>query len=1035
MQNKGAIRFVAILFALVCLYQLWFTVKTAQVEKQAKEYATVDENFDVKKYNSFLDSIASEPVYNFFFIKDFTYREVKERELNLGLDLKGGMNVILEVSVADVIRSLSNYSTDTTFNKALKLAKQMQIKNGQENFVTLFGRAFEQIDPNGKLSAVFNTIELKDKVNFNSTNEDVLKVLHQEAESAIANSFNIIRTRIDKFGVTQPNIQRLGNTGRILVELPGVKDPERVRKLLQGTANLEFWETYDNAEVVQYLYAANEKIKEINEVKKELKEEKNKEEDTVSEGNPEETKAADNNVTEKKDTTEGELSLIEQLESDSTAVDTTANKDIAKNFPLFAVLQPRFSRDNQPLPGASIGYAHVKDTAKVNAYLAMPQVRSLFPKNMKFYWGVKPIDKDEKYYELYAIKVTTRDGRAALEGDVITNARKEYAQGRGQAEVSMTMNAEGAKVWARLTGNNVGHSIAIVLDGYVYSAPRVNGEIKGGRSSINGDFTVTEAEDLANILKSGKMPAPARIEQEAIVGPSLGKEAIQKGLWSFVIAFAAVLIYMIFFYSYAGYVANLALMTNVFFIMGVLASLGAVLTLPGIAGIVLTIGMSVDANVLIYERIREELASGKGIKLAIKDGYKNAYSAIIDSNITTLLTAIILGYFGKGPIHGFAVTLGIGILSSLFSAIFITRLVFEKALSKNKTPKFSTKLTEGFLKSTKIDFIGKRKLYYVISSTIIIIGIVSIFVRGFNQSVDFTGGRTYIVRFDHPVNTADIQKDLAKELGDAPEVKTFGSDNQIKLTTKYLVNAETAPADEIAVAKKYLEGDQPDIDDVVEVKIYTGLKKYMPEGTTFKQFIHNYRMSSEKVGPTIASDIKRSAIYAVIFALIMIFFYIMFRFRNWQFGFGAIAALMHDVLIILGIYSLFYSIMPFSMAIDQSFIAAILTVVGYSINDTVVVFDRIREYLILYQKRERKDIFNSALNSTLSRTFNTSLSTFVVLLIIFVFGGEVIRGFIFAMLVGVVVGTYSSLFIATPVVYDTVKADEKKRALKGKRVS
>ncbi len=1031
MQNKGAIRFVAIMFALVCLYQLWFTVKTTQVEKQAKEYAQGDD----QKLNVYLDSIASEPVYNFMFLKDFTYREIKERELNLGLDLKGGMNVILEVSVIDVIRSLSNYSNDTTFNKAINLAKKEQIKNGQANFVTLFGQEFAKIDENAKLAAIFNTIELKDKINFNSTNEDVLNVLRTEAESAISNSFNILRTRIDKFGVTQPNIQRLGNSGRILVELPGVKDPERVRKLLQGTANLEFWETYDNAEIVQYLYAANDKIKEINEAKQalELESENTDEVEKTTEAAEAVTDKPVLADSTKKDTTD-ELSLIEQLESDSTAVDTSMAKDMGKDYPLFSVLQPRFSRDNKPLPGASIGYAHFKDTNKVNEYLKMPQVRSLFPRNLKLLWGVKAIDKEEQYFELFAIKITSRDGRAALEGDVVTNARKEYAQGRGDAEVSMSMNAEGAKVWARLTGNNVGKAIAIVLDDYVYSAPKVNGEIKGGRSSISGNFTVNEAEDLANILKSGKMPAPARIEQETIVGPSLGKEAIQKGLWSFVIAFVVVLLYMIFFYNYAGYAANLALITNVFFIMGVLASLGAVLTLPGIAGIVLTIGMSVDANVLIYERIREELASGKGIKLAVKDGYKNAYSAIIDSNITTLLTAVILGYFGKGPIHGFAVTLGIGILSSLFSAIFITRLVFERVLDKNRTPKFANKLTEGFLKNANIDFLGKRKIYYAISSVVILIGIASLATRGLNQSVDFTGGRTYVIRFDESVNTMDIQSALSQELGSAPEVKTYGEDNQIKITTKYLVDAEKAPAEAMAMAKEYLTGDEPDVDDVVEAKIFNAIKSYFAEGTTFKEFITVHRMSSEKVGPTIAGDIKKSAVYAVIFALIAIFLYIMFRFRNWQFGLGAIVALMHDVLIILGIYSIAYSFMPFSMAIDQSFIAAILTVVGYSINDTVVVFDRIREYLITFQKRERKEIFNSALNSTLSRTFNTSLSTFVVLLVIFIFGGEVIRGFIFAMLVGVVVGTYSSLFIATPVVYDTVKADEKKRSLKGKRV-
>ncbi len=1012
MQNKGAIRFIAILFAVVCLYQLSFTWISSREEKKADEYA----QGDLVKKNVYLDSLASEPVYNLL-VKKFSYREVKERELNLGLDLKGGMNVTLEISVIDVIRSLSNYNTDETFNKAIALAKQKQVNDGQSNFVTLFGQAFEELDPNARLAAIFNTIELKDKVNFNSTNEEVLEILKAEAESAISNSFNILRTRIDRFGVTQPNIQRLGTTGRILVELPGIKDPERVRKLLQGTANLEFWETYDNAEVVQYLYAANDKVKEILEAKEVLVAEAG--EEIIEEAKPE--------LFENADTASSELSLIDQLESDttSTAADS-ANMDIAKQFPLFSVLQPRFSRDNQPLPGAAIGYSHFKDTAKVNQYLNMAQVKSLFPRQMRLMWTVKSVDDGGNFFELVAIKVTSRDGRAALEGDVVTGAREEYAQGRGDAEVSMSMNAEGAKTWARLTRENIGKCIAIVLDGYVYSYPTVNTEIKGGRSSITGGFSIEEAKDLANILKSGKMPAPARIEQEVIVGPSLGQEAIQKGLWSFIIAFVVVLAYMMFYYSYAGRVANLALLTNVFFIMGVLASLGAVLTLPGIAGIVLTIGMSVDANVLIYERIREEMAAGKGVKLAIKDGYRNAYSAIIDSNVTTLLTALILGYFGKGPIHGFAVTLGIGILSSLFSAIFITRLIFERALTNGKNPSFATKFTEGAFKNVNIKFLEKRKIAYVISGILIVFSIGSLVTRGLNQSVDFTGGRTFVIRFEEPVSTTEIQNDLAAVFGSSPEVKTFGADNQIKITTKYLINESEASEADMALATKYLE--EPDVDDVVEAKIFTVLEgKYLPEGATFKDFINDYRMSSEKVGPTIASDIKTAAVYSVLFALIVIFLYILLRFRNWQFGLGAVAALVHDVLIILGIYSVFYSIMPFSLSIDQSFIAAILTVVGYSINDTVIVFDRIREYLAQYQKRNRGEIMNHALNSTLSRTFSTSFSTIIVLLAIFIFGGEVIRGFVFAMLIGIVVGTYSSLFIATPIVYDTIKDDEKKK--------
>ncbi len=1013
MQNKGAIRFVAIMLALVCLYQLWFTVITTREEKKAEEYA----KGDLRKYNNYLDSLSSAPVYDFLWIKEFTYRDCKERELNMGLDLKGGMNVILEVSVVDVIRSLSGYSTDSTFNQAIAMAQKLQKKETQTNFVTLFGESIEKIDPNVKLSAYFMA-QLKDRVKFTSTNEEVLEIIRAEAEAAISNSFNILRTRIDRFGVTQPNIQRLGNTGRILVELPGIKDPERVRKLLQGTANLEFWETYDNAEVQQYLMAANAKVKEIEDAKAVLVNE-SKETNKVN--------------TENKATTDTTTSsLIDKLATDTTRVDTARNANFAKEYPLFSVLQPKMSRDGQAAPGAAIGYAHFKDTMKVNEYLNQPQVKALFPRNLRLLWTVKPIDEKGNFYELVAIKVTSRDGQAALTGDVVTSANDEYAQGRGTAEVAMSMNAEGAHTWARLTKDNIGKCIAIVLDNYVYSYPTVQSEIKGGRSSITGNFSVTEAKDLANILKSGKMPAPARIEQETIVGPSLGKEAIDKGMWSFVLAFIVVMAYMFFYYKQSGLVANIALLANVFFIFGVLASLGAVLTLPGIAGIVLTLGMAVDANVLIYERIKEELAHGKGIKLAVKDGYRHAYSAIIDSNVTTLLTALVLGYFGKGPIHGFAVTLSIGILASLFSAIFISRLIFERMLDRNKVPSFSNKMTATAFKNVNIDFIGIRKYYYVISGIVIGIGIISLFTRGLDQSVDFTGGRTYVVRFNNEVKTGEIQSELSKVLGESPEVKTFGANNQIKITTKYLIKSDVAPAADITMAAQYTEGQEPSVDDVIEAKIYLALKdKYLPEGTSFKNFITNYRMSSEKVGPTIAGDIKSSAVYAVIFSLLIIFLYIAVRFRNWQFGLGGLVSLAHDVLFVLGIYSLTYSIMPFSMAIDQAFIAAILTVVGYSINDTVVVYDRIREFMATQQKRELKDVLNAAMNSTLSRTINTSLTTLLVLLVIFIFGGEVIRGFIFAMLIGIGVGTYSSVLVATPIVYDSLmrkqrKASEKK---------
>jgi SecD/SecF fusion protein len=905
---------------------------------------------------------------------------------------------MLEVSVKDIVNSLSNYSRDTTFVKALRLAEQNQ-KNSTDDFITLFAEAWETVDPNGKMAAVFSTIELKDKIDYNSSNADVISVLREESNGAIDNAFNVLRSRIDRFGVTNPNIQQLETAGRILVELPGVNDQERVRKLLQGTANLEFWETYKNSEIYGILAQANEVIREQKAAEEALTA-------TEEPAKKEEVKAE----------TEGN-ELLAELENKAEEGDSTdiAGQNMEKNFPLFAVLNPN-AYQGQLGGGSVIGRAHYRDTAKVGHYLRNAKVKALFPRDMRTMWGVKAIDDAETIFELHAIKVTSRDGRAPLDGSVVTNARQEFGESQASAEVTMVMNAEGAKTWAKLTKANVGRAIAIVLDGYVYSAPNVGGEIAGGRSSISGSFTVEEAKDLANVLKSGKLPAPAHIIEEEIVGPSLGQEAIDSGFKSFMIAFLVVLLYMIFYYSRrGGLVADIALLANMFFMIGVLASFGAVLTLPGIAGIVLTIGMSVDANVLIYERIREELMSGKGVAVAIRDGYKNAYSAIIDANITTFITAFILFIFGTGPIKGFATTLLIGIFTSLFTAIFITRLIFELGLARNWKISFSTKLTEGFFKNTDIKFIAKRKIYYVISGIVIVIGIASLFTRGLNQGVDFTGGRTYVVRYAEAVNTVKLQADLAAVYGSTPEVKVFGDANQVKITTKYRIN-----------------DDGEDVDADVETKLYEGSKKLLGNGVTKADFMDNYRQSSQKVGPTIADDIKTAAFWAILVALAAIFGYIAFRFRNFRFGLGAIAALVHDVLIVLGIFSIGYSFLPFSLEIDQAFIAAILTVVGYSINDTVVVFDRIREYLGLYPKRDRTEIMNKALNSTLSRTFSTSLSTFVVLLTIFIFGGEVIRGFVFALMVGVVVGTYSSLFIATPVVFDSVRAAENKRVLTGK---
>ncbi len=1024
MQIKGAIRFLAIMLAVICIYYLSFTWVTTSITQDAKEYAQGNPD---KEY-AYLDSLSGEVVYNLG-IRKYTLRECQEREINLGLDLKGGMNVILEISVEDILKAMAGNPKDSTFQQAIGLAKEYS-KESRDDFLTLFGRAFNEIDPNAKLAAIFNTIELRDKISFNSTNSEVLDVLREESQDAIDNSFNILNSRIDRFGVVQPNIQRIeGATGRIMVELPGVKDQKRVRDLLQGTANLEFWETYNNTQVYNYLLQANELIYELEKAQKDLTKEENKTDD----------KQTETTIEPAKEEGEEDLSLLDQLDSDTaqSESDALAQSQIAERYPLFNVLRPSInSQTGQPMEGSVVGMAHYSDTSKVNAYLQKEKVAAVFPRDMIFRWHVKPYKYDESnsFYELHALKITGRDGKAPLDGDVVTDARSEFDQNSASAEVSMSMNAEGAKTWARLTKNNIGNFIAIVLDDFVYSAPRVNQEITGGRSSISGDFTVTEAKDLANILKSGKLPAPARIIQEEIVGPSLGQEAIDSGLSSFFIAFIVVILYMVFYYSRkAGLVADIALVANMFFIMGVLASLGAVLTLPGIAGIVLTIGMSVDANVLIYERIREELTAGKGVKLAVKDGYKNAYSAIIDANITTLLTAIILYTFGTGPIKGFATTLLIGILTSLFTAIFLTRLIFEWYLKRNKEITYATKLTEGAFKNINIKFLEKRKIAYVISAILIFISVAALFTRGLNQGVDFTGGRTYVVSFQESVNTGDIADYLTEQYGQAPEVKTFGEDNQVKITTKYRV-------DEDAV----------EVDTDVETKLFEGISEmYGIDGLTMDLFLTGFVIqddgqlkevsssddvetvlgvkSSHKVGASIADDILYKSLVVIVLAIILMFVYIFIRFRNWQYGLGAIVALIHDVLIILGIFAIAWGVLPFSLEIDQAFIAAILTVVGYSINDTVVVFDRIREYTTLYPKRDRKEILNGALNSTISRTFNTSISTFVVLLTIFIFGGEVIRGFVFALLIGVVVGTYSSLFVATPVVYDTVHKKKDKK--------
>lgn len=991
MQNKGAITLLAIALALVSLYQLSFTWKTNRVEKAAKEYA----QGDPAKEKVYLDSIANKEVYNFLGIAQYTYKECKELELNLGLDLRGGMNVTMEVDVVDVVRSLANYSQDEAFNQALQEAVKMRTSSPKD-FVTLFGEAFERIAPNAQLASpnIFGTVELKDKIKIGASNKEVLDVIRQEAEGAIDNTFNILRTRIDRFGVVQPNIRKAD--GRIVIELPGIKDAQRVRKLLQGTAALEFYETFDNGDFFPHLQAANEKARTIIEAEEVLTTE-NTANATAEQPETAEADTADN-------------SLISQVAAQDSINNLLADEvAFKKENPLFSVLTPNIDRQSgQVIPtGSLVGYSHVKDTAAVNEILAMPQVKATLPRTARLLWEMKP---NGEVIALHAIKITTRDGKAPLDGGAVVDARQEYEHNSGRPVVSMNMNGEGAKVWARLTKENVGHCIAIVLDGYVCSSPNVNDEIKGGSSQISGQFDVKEAQDLANILKSGKLPAPARIIADEIVGPSLGSESIQSGMWSFVIAFGLVLIYMLFFYSKgAGLAADIALFTNLFFLFGVLASIGAVLTLPGIAGIVLTMGMSVDANVLIYERIQEELRAGKGLRLAIKEGYKQAYSAIIDGNVTTLLTGFILYYFGEGPIKGFATTLIIGIFTSLFCAIFITRLILDNASRKNDNVRFTTPFTANWLRDVHFPFLERRKVGYTISGIITVICLVSMFTRGFDKGIDFVGGRTYTVAFDQPVEVEKVAESLAAVYGSAPEVKTFGGDNQVRITTKYLIADEGTEAD-----------------DQVETLLYEGLKNYLPDGTSKEVFLSDYRQMSQKVGPAVAEDVTRAAIWSVIFALLVIFVYIMVRFSKWQYGAGAVIGLAHNTIVVLGLFSLLAGFLPFSLEIDQAFIAAILTVVGYSINDTVVVFDRIREYHHLYPKRDDMDVTDAALNSTLRRTFSTSLSTLVVLLAIFIFGGTSIKGFVFALLIGIIVGTYSSLFVATPLAYEFRKRFGKK---------
>ncbi len=997
MQNKGLFRVLAILIALACLYQLSFTWATRHQEKKAAEYATkaveaeqlkpefakvsdLDQAYYLDSVNKvknryYLDSVADQKVF-----LGNTYKQVKEKEIKLGLDLKGGMNVMMQVQVKDLIKALSNNNQSEEFVKALNLATEREVTSRQD-FITLFEQAWDEVAPGKPLASVFSTYEMKDKIKSGSSNSEVISVIRQEAESAISNSFNVLRSRIDRFGVTAPNIQRLGSSGRILVELPGVKEPERVRKLLQGTASLEFWPTYEFTEIRDAVSKVDALLKTLN---------------------ASDVQTADSTAAPAADST----TLAEAVKEQIGATDSLSTDQIAllKEHPLLAILNP-----NGYGKGALIGYAHYKDTATINKYLSMPQVKAILPSDLVPMWGVKPTDNAGTVFELVAIK-STRDGKAPLDGSCINDASISYREQGGMPTVSMAMNPDGAKTWARLTTDNVGRSVAVVLDGMVYSYPNVNEPITGGRSEISGHFTIEEATDLANVLKSGKLPAPATILQEQVVGPSLGQESINAGMISFLIAFILVLLYMLFFYRGAGVAANIALICNVVFLFGALISIGAVLTLPGIAGIVLTLGMAVDSNVIIYERIKEELRSGKQLRLAIKDGYSNAYSAILDGNITTIIVGVVLVIFGTGPIQGFATTLILGIITSLITSIFITRLYFEGRLARGKNITFEGKATRNFLTNTKIDFIGMRKTTYAIAAVVVLTCLAFIFFKGFSKGIDFSGGRTYVLRFDKIVSPEDVRKAAVAEFGgESVEVKQFGSGSQMKVTTKYKIN-----------------DNSQEVDQEVEGKLYNALKGFFQTPLTQEQFTTtvdnpNGIVSSDKVGPTIANDMKRKGVYAVVIALFAIFLYIAARFSNWSWGAGGVAALAHDSIIVIGFYSIFTGVLPFTLDIDQTFIAAVLTIIGYSINDTVVIFDRIREYKRIYPKRTLKDNINGAVNSTLARTFNTSATTLVVLLAIAIFGGDTIRGFAVSLAIGVVVGTFSSVFIATPIMYDINK--------------
>ena len=980
MQNKGFVKVFAILLTLVCVFYLSFSFVTRYHMNKAAE--------DPKGEAHYLDSVMNKKVW----LGSYTLKKCREMEIGLGLDLKGGMNVILEVSVPDVVKALADNKPDEAFNKAVAEAAKKQVTS-QEDFITLFVREYKKLVPDGKLAELFATQQLKEKVNTRSTDAEVERALREEVKAAIDNSYNVLRTRIDRFGVVQPNIQPLeGTMGRIMVELPGIKEPERVRNLLQGSANLEFWETYEAKDIVPILVSADERAR----VAMNLASDTVKVEEAVAE-------------TEEAEAVSSKDSLAAVLKGETVDNSAANLEQLKKEHPLLAVFQL-----NQSGVGAIVGYADYKDTASINSILNMKEVKNILPRDLKLMWGVKAseMDKTGHIFELYAIQVTERNGRAPLEGDVVTDARDSYDQFNKPC-VTMSMNTDGSRRWAALTKKNIGKEIAIVLDGYVYSAPRVNTEITGGNSEITGNFTPEVTKDLANVLKSGKMPAPARIVQEDIVGPSLGQQSINQGLISFVVALIALMTYLCLMYGFVpGMVANTALVLNFFFTMGIMSSFQAALTLSGIAGIVLSLAMAVDANVLIHERTKEELKAGKNMKEAISAGYSGAFSAIFDSNLTSIITGVILFYFGTGPIRGFATTLIIGIICSFFTAVYMTRLIYEHFLSKGKLRNltFSTSISKNLFQNAHYNFMGTTKRSFTIWGTIIVICIISFAVRGLSQSIDFTGGRNFVVQFDKVVQPETVRDLLENSVEDANiQAIALGTDgHRIRVSTNYRI-----------------EEDGAHVDTEIEGILYEAFKEgnLIPEGLTLAQFIDRDNtegcsiISSQKVGPSMADDMRTSAIWAVVFAVIAIGLYILIRFYNIAFSLGATVALAIDAFLVVGAYSLCYGWMPFSLEVDQTFIGAVLTVIGYSINDKVVIFDRVREFTHLYPNRNRTQLFNDALNTTLARTLNTGQSTLIVLLIIFFLGGDSIRSFSFAMILGVVIGTFSSLFVAAPVAY------------------